>query len=821
MKRLWMLPLSALVVVLLMKGAHAQEAYSIGFSGPDMLSAEKFALASGVYDVVITKNGEGPGAQAWSFGCTAAVMGIEDNGSIDAAANIFDVTIAGTDAEPLFQEGNSFQRAELAGGNGAISAGFLGFGDPNAVLPAVASVAKISVSAAVQRGEAKVVLRFRDDVQGGGEPVATRVVELGQSLVPEQVGKDVALKEVEDTYTYGFSGAAALTAPVGELAAGSCRLTIVHSGPSAGATAWSLGVAADGVDITSIALAGDAAALLVAGNSFDRTELTTGDGNEGAVSSVVLDFDGGVSLPNSAVVADVGVEGVIPPGGSTAVLSYVNGLRGAGGAGQPVQNIVTQGNISVRPFLSRRDIALEPELGNFVLGFAPADAIVGREGEVGEAECVLTLSHSGAGDGAQGWSYGVQASGADIVSISIGGTDAEAALDPNGSFERHELAVGAGNEGAVGAVVLCTGCETGGALPANSTSSIARIGVSATIPAGGGSASVAYVGGLSGSGNAVPIRVSQAGQSVIPTLNGKTIQLVPQQDCCDAELNYSFTDGAVSNGEILDPSSSGEGCLGLNTEFLVETAEGATGSQTVWVNGVSNLLGPDGIQGWSVGVKVTGDLSVDGVTTDGAPALDSFDGGFNKTFVALAENNGGMIGGTSAVVLCFGCPNQLPLVGTQSILQVSVSSTSPASSGGDVTGCLQVVDGLIGQGQPVSSVFTIAGKSRPACNKDTIKANVIIRAREVTTFLRGDANDDGGIDIADPVWIINELFRNGPESPCQDAADANDDDGVDLADATYLINYQFLGGPPPPAPFPGCGEGSDDGVGCNSTSNCP
>jgi len=64
--------------------------------------------------------------------------------------------------------------------------------------------------------------------------------------------------------------------------------------------------------------------------------------------------------------------------------------------------------------------------------------------------------------------------------------------------------------------------------------------------------------------------------------------------------------------------------------------------------------------------------------------------------------------------------------------------------------------------------------------------------------MRGDANGDGVIDIADVVYLINYLFIDGPAPVlCLDAGDANCDGAVNVADIIYLVNYLFLYGPPP------------------------
>ena len=47
-------------------------------------------------------------------------------------------------------------------------------------------------------------------------------------------------------------------------------------------------------------------------------------------------------------------------------------------------------------------------------------------------------------------------------------------------------------------------------------------------------------------------------------------------------------------------------------------------------------------------------------------------------------------------------------------------------------------------------------------------------------FIRGDVNNDGAVDIGDPIYLLNALFVVGSEPPqCNDAADVNDDGGVD------------------------------------------
>jgi uncharacterized delta-60 repeat protein len=69
-----------------------------------------------------------------------------------------------------------------------------------------------------------------------------------------------------------------------------------------------------------------------------------------------------------------------------------------------------------------------------------------------------------------------------------------------------------------------------------------------------------------------------------------------------------------------------------------------------------------------------------------------------------------------------------------------------------------------------------------------------------THFLRGDANGDGVINVADVVYLVNFLYRNGdPPTPIE-AGDANCDGIVNVADVVYLVNYLYRGGDPPGCP---------------------
>ncbi len=72
-------------------------------------------------------------------------------------------------------------------------------------------------------------------------------------------------------------------------------------------------------------------------------------------------------------------------------------------------------------------------------------------------------------------------------------------------------------------------------------------------------------------------------------------------------------------------------------------------------------------------------------------------------------------------------------------------------------------------------------------------------------FRRGDSNADGTVNIGDGVYILQNLFSNGPDISCPDAADANDDEIVNIADAVYILLNLFAAGLPIPEPHATCG----------------
>jgi hypothetical protein len=61
----------------------------------------------------------------------------------------------------------------------------------------------------------------------------------------------------------------------------------------------------------------------------------------------------------------------------------------------------------------------------------------------------------------------------------------------------------------------------------------------------------------------------------------------------------------------------------------------------------------------------------------------------------------------------------------------------------------------------------------------------------------GDASNNGTVNIQDITFLINYLYKGGPQPPCLDEGDANGSGITNIQDITYLINFLYKGGPAP------------------------
>jgi hypothetical protein len=465
----------------------------------------------------------------------------------------------------------------------------------------------------------------------------------------------------------------------------------------------------------------------------------------------------------------------------------------------------------------------EAQNPSFALDF---DAPSGIEGDAGSDVSysaigkLTTTGLSPSDPGAQGWSLSMASEGSAIADVTTAGTIVDSLF--TGGFNKTELTTGAGNEGAVSAVVLSFSSPV--TLPNEGTVDVVRVTLGATVPdpvldtSGDPTCEpilsrVFFVNGRQGSGQPVDNKVTYKGQTKLPTLGDASTTICPK-----------IARPLLLRTDVLTPASDPGSKDGNRTPWHVSVGAGTDSLDlTVGVVLVSNLPGPDGPQGWSMSVLTEPCFGIQSATTSGTDVDTHFSGGFIKTEVVDPARNSGQQGAVSAVVLSFTEERELPIVGESLVLKiVGRADTSAIQGPGDAVGpCLVIpaesgTPGLRGSGQPVKTAITVNGSTHAP---GTCGAAITIGGANQGRFVRGNANNDFKDDIADAVWIVNELFRHGSPTLCRDAADANNDAMVDLSDALYLISYQFEAGPPPPEPFSTCGldpEADSDGIPCDS-----
>jgi hypothetical protein len=88
-------------------------------------------------------------------------------------------------------------------------------------------------------------------------------------------------------------------------------------------------------------------------------------------------------------------------------------------------------------------------------------------------------------------------------------------------------------------------------------------------------------------------------------------------------------------------------------------------------------------------------------------------------------------------------------------------------------------------------------------------------------FRRGDATDDGELDISDAIAILNPFFLGVGPIRCRDAMDSDDNGRIEITDAIRILAYLFLGGATIPPPLTDCGEDPTlDELDCGIYGSC-
>jgi hypothetical protein len=250
-----------------------------------------------------------------------------------------------------------------------------------------------------------------------------------------------------------------------------------------------------------------------------------------------------------------------------------------------------------------------------------------------------------------------------------------------------------------------------------------------------------------------------------------------------------------SGEEALVPQSLGTGTVTVvSGDFLrIRDVDGVRVGKPTRVE--FSVFNVQPLQGISIAIEFDPrEIRFDGIDLDGTIS-EAFGAEF---FAPVIENDRGYctIGLLMDAVPPF--DNQsIPATGFDTLVanaDVMVLEAAPDATGVDLNLATVVGD------PPVGNAFVVGFDSVVPETESGRLALLVERP-----FLRGDINDDGGVDISDAVWTLQWLFLGLHNPECQKAGDTNDTGKVLLDDVLLLLQYQFWGGITLPAPFPELG----------------
>ncbi|MBI4584404.1 MAG: hypothetical protein HY717_10320, partial [Planctomycetes bacterium] len=351
----------------------------------------------------------------------------------------------------------------------------------------------------------------------------------------------------------------------------------------------------------------------------------------------------------------------------------------------------------------------------------------------------------------------------------------------------------------------------GKSIPGNGTSTVGKVRGEVTIPAAGkSSARLYFADGLQGSGQPVKNGI---------TSSGKTIDVAT---------------GRLTLGECVLEIEAEPPVINVAVEAdsnMITGTPGNKASGVAYIAVDSQLKDAEGVSGWQLSLGYTDAINIKSITPTPAlfAAVPALGGtlGFNETYHSegtpplyvdpskvyqvndpvieadcdLAPGQPQGKGIVSGVV--FGLPPSagqfLPGTSNTRVFRIEFEQAQAFSTptDADQVASFEWKDCLQGPGVKIKNGLTVKGNTiRP---KNRTNLSITFKAGELPSaeFRSGDCNNDRKTNIADPIYLINALFRGGPEPACDDACDSNGDHALGLADAVHTIMYLFENGPAP------------------------
>ncbi|MEE2889594.1 MAG: hypothetical protein VX404_04040 [Planctomycetota bacterium] len=289
-----------------------------------------------------------------------------------------------------------------------------------------------------------------------------------------------------------------------------------------------------------------------------------------------------------------------------------------------------------------------------------------------------------------------------------------------------------------------------------------------------------------------------AGMSVSPSLEGGTVTLLPVIEIVNDTAFW------IGQRDFPDTGTSGGlGFPGQDIEFCFFYSDPN-----------------DNIQGVQLAVCYDDLLLIDGTFTIEGTIADELGAEFVNYQIDNDDNDGDgreLIAGILMDALPPFENQQLPTTVEPLMIACVQAEVDGAAICGD-TFSIDFCNGINGNGQvEINNMAVIDYQSI----QDFALHGASYEIIPVPAFLRGDCNTDTQVDLADAATVIASQFQ-GFEVGCLDACDSNDDGTINLADSVFLLNFLFLFGdlPPDPGPYMAGADPTDDDLDCTLPASC-
>ncbi len=204
------------------------------------------------------------------------------------------------------------------------------------------------------------------------------------------------------------------------------------------------------------------------------------------------------------------------------------------------------------------------------------------------------------------------------------------------------------------------------------------------------------------------------------------------------------------------------------------------------------------IQGWSYGICIldTSKLKILGAVSDGTDTATAKNGAKpDFDVITLYQVAGGLTHGVvidmMAAVTISPDTDWTDIAMTFEFLTTAPGDTVVVGPCSGVHGSPATPNVMVIEGESLDA-SQLELPSHECCDGVVCNHLGVFTVKEDTrSFLPGNANGDKRIDIADGIFVLSYLFRDGRTPPCMAAADFNNDGVIDLTDAIALVYYQL------------------------------